>query len=183
MDFLTSTNILEEGRTLVIDNWYTSVPLATKILNSNTHVVGTIRKDRRGIPKEVVNKKFKKGEVFAMENQDGLTVVNWKDSRNVMMLSTKHGAQMVQVSCKNGTFKEKPEVVVDYNRGKASVDLSDQMSAYSNPLRRSLKWYRKVGFELILTTAMVNAFILYKLNSGEKKQITDFKKRCNKGSN
>ena len=32
-------------------------------------------------------------------------------------------------------------VVVDYNRGKYAVDLSDQMVANSTPYRRTLKWY------------------------------------------
>jgi len=53
-------------------------------------------------------------------------------------------------------------VVVDYNTGKSSIDLADQMASYSNPLRRSLKWYRKVAMDLILNISVVNASILFK---------------------
>ena len=34
---------------------------------------------------------------------------------------------------------DKPVVVVDYNKGKYAVDLSDQMITYSTPHRRTLK--------------------------------------------
>ncbi|CAH1968772.1 unnamed protein product [Acanthoscelides obtectus] len=141
------------------------------MLDSNTHLIDTIRKNRKGLPKEVVDKKLKKGEVAAMENKDGITLLKWKDQRDVLVLSTKHDAEMVERS--NNRI---PKVVIDYNSGKSSVDLSDQMGSYSNPLRRSVKWYRKIAFELLLTTSMVNAFILYKNVTGCNIKITQFKK-------
>ena len=45
---------------------------------------------------------------------------------------------------------DKPMVVVDYNRGKCAVDLSDQMIAYSTPHRRTLKLYTKLAFRVIV---------------------------------
>lgn len=171
--FLTENHILNEGRTLCVDNWYTSTTLAQKRLEANTHIVGTLRKNRKNIPKTVVNKQLKKGEVYG-EEKDGMVVINWKDTRNVLMLTTKHGSEMVEVTSRNRS-KLKPKVVEDYNKGKAPVDISDQMGAYSNPLRRSLKWYRKVAFELLLTTSMVNAYILFKLTTGNQISITEFK--------
>ena len=56
----------------------------------------------------------------------------------------------------------KPKVVVDYNKGRQGTDLSDQPSAYYTCLGRSLKWYRKVAFELIFETAIVNNYLVYK---------------------
>ena len=41
-------------------------------------------------------------------------------------------------------------VVVDHNRGKYAVDLSDQMVENSTPHRRTLKWYIKFALELLL---------------------------------
>lgn len=169
-------DLLNQGRTLITDNWYTSLQLAEKMLDSNTHLVGTIRKKRKGLPKEVINAKLKKGEIISLENEDGITITNWRDKRNIYILSTKHGNDMQEVSCNRQT-KMKPKVVIDYNKGKAAVDLSDQLGAYSNPLRKSVKWFRKVAFELLLTTAMVNSYILYKLVTGEHMSVTDFKKQ------
>ena len=43
--------LLDRGRTLYTDNWYTSVVLAKKLLQRKTNLVGTVRKNRRGLPK------------------------------------------------------------------------------------------------------------------------------------
>ncbi|XP_035734136.1 uncharacterized protein LOC118446966 [Vespa mandarinia] len=36
-------------------------------------------------------------------------------------------------------FAQKPKMVTDYNLGKSSVDLSDQMTAYSSPMQKTIK--------------------------------------------
>jgi len=41
---------LDAGRTLSTDNFYTSVPLAETLLGRKTHLVGTVRKNRKGLP-------------------------------------------------------------------------------------------------------------------------------------
>lgn len=48
------------GRTLFTDSWYTSTQLAEKLIEKNTHLVGTLRSNRKGNPKDVVSKKLKK---------------------------------------------------------------------------------------------------------------------------
>ncbi|KAL6421072.1 hypothetical protein ACFW04_013596 [Cataglyphis niger] len=135
-------NIFDKGHTLCVDNWYTSIDLAQEFLARNTHVIGTIRSNRRKISKEVVQKKLQRGEVFAKENRDGITLMKWKDKRDVLMLSTKHSVETVTVR-KHGSDRVKPKLIVDYNDAKSSVDISDQMTAYCNPLRKTLKWYKK----------------------------------------
>ncbi|CAH1998921.1 unnamed protein product [Acanthoscelides obtectus] len=151
-------DLLYQGRTLITDSWYTSLELTEKMLDSNTHLVGTIRKTRKGLPKEVINAKLKKGEIISLENQAGITISNWRDKRNMYILSTEHGNDMQEVS-RNRQTKMKPKVVLDYNKGKAAVNLSDQLGAYSNPLKKSVKWYRKVAFELLLTTSMILSMV------------------------
>lgn len=70
----------------------------------------------------------------------------------------------------------KPQIIVDYNKAKGAVDLSDQMAAYSSPLRKSVKWYKKLGIDLILNTAMINALTLCKSVTKNKIQIVDFRR-------
>ncbi|KAH9637759.1 hypothetical protein HF086_009427 [Spodoptera exigua] len=45
------SGLLNKGHTLYTDNWYTSIDLARNLLKNETHLVGTIRKNRRNIPK------------------------------------------------------------------------------------------------------------------------------------
>ncbi|CAK1595465.1 unnamed protein product [Parnassius mnemosyne] len=143
---------LQKGHTLYTDNWYTSVNLGRKLLENETHLVGTLRKNRKYLPKDVINGKIRKGEFRAKENEDGITCMKWKDKRDVYLLSTKHSIGFTR------TYKRdkeiiKPKIVKDYNSAKSAVDLSDQMIAYSTPLRKTVKWYRKLAVELLLNTA------------------------------
>lgn len=66
----------------------------------------------------------------------------------------------------------KPKIISDYNAGKAGIDLSDQYSSYSSPIRKSIRWYHKVVTEILLGTSVVNAFIVYKIHTGNNKKIS-----------
>lgn len=70
----------------------------------------------------------------------------------------------------------KPAIVVDYKEAKGAVDLSDQMAAYQTPLRKTMKWYKKIAFDLILNVAMVNALVLYKTVTNKHIPIVDLRK-------
>jgi len=45
------------------------------------------------------------------------------------MINTKHSNTMEEVMIKRG-MKLKPNIVIDYNRGKGYIDLCDQMGSY-----------------------------------------------------
>lgn len=57
------TQLLDEGRTLFTDNFYTSVELAEKLLKRKTHLIGTLRLNRRNNPHSVSKAKIKRGEM------------------------------------------------------------------------------------------------------------------------
>jgi hypothetical protein len=156
--------LLREGRTLYVDNYYSSVAVSRLLLEKSTYVCGTLRKNRKGVPKSVTQAKLKRGEVTGKENSEGIKVVNWKDKRNVLMMTTvpDHTASKVKTGVKKrGTEIEKPQCILDYNSAKKGVDYSDQMASYYSPLRKVRKWYKKAAFELLLGTAMVNSYILF----------------------
>ncbi|XP_050482153.1 uncharacterized protein LOC126869543 [Bombus huntii] len=81
---------------------------------------------------------------------------------------------MVEV-CKKNYVCDKPMVVVDHNRGKRAVDLSDRTIAYSTPHRRTLKWYIKLALELLLNTSISNAMIPYKQATKTKIKVSAFR--------
>jgi len=74
-----------------------------------------------------------------------------------------------------GKIVKKPKVVIDYNIGKTSIDLSDQMISYSNPLSRSLKWYRKVALDGLLNIAVVSSFVLLNKVTCSNMSLTNFR--------
>ncbi|CAI6369364.1 unnamed protein product [Macrosiphum euphorbiae] len=105
------------GRTLYVDNRYSSVELAEKLKTRQTHLVGTIRSNRKSNPKEVIKKKLKKGEVDSMRSDTNVLILKWKDKRDLYMISTKHNSEMIEERIR-GKIVKKPKVVIDYNIGK-----------------------------------------------------------------
>lgn len=54
---------LDKGRKVFIDNWYNSPKLFLRLLERQTQAAGTVRLDRKGMPKELAKKtKRKKGK-------------------------------------------------------------------------------------------------------------------------
>jgi hypothetical protein len=155
-------------RTVVADNFFTSIVLDKRLLKNDTYLVGTLRRNRVGSGKVVVQKQLKKGEIYGLQNGDGVKLIKWKDKREVLMISTKPSHTTTLVDTRKTTSSDeriiKPKVVLDYNKGRQGTDLSDQLSAYYTCLRRSIKWYQKVAFELLFGTSIVNSYLIYKEN-------------------
>lgn len=109
-----------------------------------------------------------------MENERGVCVLKWRDKRDVLMMSTKHTTETVETQRRTGIVN-KPKAIIDYNEGKSSIDLSDQMSSYGTALRKSLRWYKKLGVEFILGTTVVNAWVIYNQLSNSKMKMAKFR--------
>ncbi|KAJ8912470.1 hypothetical protein NQ315_014570 [Exocentrus adspersus] len=169
-----SEKLLDSGRTIVADNYYSSLELANILLSRKTHYIGTLRSNRRGNPKEVLAKKLKRREVFGLENEDGICVMKWRDKRDVLMISTKHTTETVDIERRTCTIK-KPKAIIDYNESKSSIDISDQMASYHTALRRSLRWYKKLAIEFIFGTTLVNAHTVYNKLADKKLSITKYR--------
>ncbi|XP_047735891.1 uncharacterized protein LOC125177698 [Hyalella azteca] len=157
--------ILNKGSTFYADNYYSSVPLAEWLLKKKTYFCGTI-KNRKHLANEVTRAKLKEGEMKAAENNNGVKLYNWRDKRNVVTISTvpEHGQELIATvkRNRNGDAVFKPPSVLAYKKAKKGVDVSDHISSYYTVLIKSKKWYRKIAFELIGCTAVVNAHVLYK---------------------
>lgn len=63
---------------------------------------------------------------------------------------------MNEVQMKRGK-KIKPNAIIDYNHGKGLIE---QIGSYHTCLRKGVKWYRKIAFDIICNTALINAFSL-----------------------
>jgi len=116
--------LLEKGRTLWMDSFYNSPALAQRLRSSKTDCVGTRRLSRKDIPQRVKEKKLKKGELVA-QRSGPVSVLKWKDKKEMTMISTYHGEEkrMKQTKCRQG--KQKPVSVLDYNENVGGIDLKD----------------------------------------------------------
>lgn len=167
---------LDRGHTLATDNYYTSVPLCKKLNKRKTHLVGTLRKNRRDLPKFIIKKSLKRGEATARYHR-GICITKWCDKRDVLILSSKHKLKFTTTGKKDRRTHAditKPTAITDYNKMKIGIDISDQLTSYYTVLRKTIRWYHKVAIQLICGTSVVNAFILYKRNVDSRMSLQNF---------
>ena len=170
---------LSKGYTVYTDNFSNSVRLTRELTLHNTYICDTLRQDRKGNPKEVIyqnliitKKKLKQGEVIWRRNES-VAVCKWRDRRDVLMISNKHNVEMAEVTNRRGQSREKPKIVCDYNEGMSGIDRSDQMLSCYQGLRKSIRWYKKLGFHY-LEMFVFNAHCLHTKYGNEKLRLLDF---------
>lgn len=91
-------------------------------MKNKTHLTGTLRSNIDKVP-GVTDAKLKRGEIVGKENAEGIVIGKRKDKRDVTMLSTRHGVDMIDTG-KNNKNKEnivKPEIIIRCNNGKAGM--------------------------------------------------------------
>lgn len=164
-------SLKNRGYRLFMDNYYCCPTLAHSLTPLNTAVVGTVRSNRVGMPKDLVTRSMKVGEMDYRRQKD-IIVLRWKDKRDVYLLTSCHRPAMVPWRSR-AEEKNKPNAVVDYIGNMAGVDHSDQMIAYMPMHRKTIKWWKKLAFHLI-TLIMIQAHCLYlKLRAQQgKKPVT-----------
>ena len=129
--------------------------------------------NRKKLPR-VFRKPLPRGEVIARRKNQVLAV-RWRDKRDVFMLSTVHKHEMMEVKPRYSGQETvtKPATVLTYNKYKGGVDLHDQLSSYYPMRRKTVKWWKKLFFHLIMM-GTVNACKYYNIKNGSKKSLGDF---------
>ena len=114
---------LKSGRNIVMDNFFTSVPLAEELLYLHTTVVGTIRKNKPDIPKLMTETKNRpeNSTIFGFCRPLKLASYVPKKNKLVTVLSTMHHDEQV------GGEKLKPAIILHYNANKSGVDNMDKV--------------------------------------------------------
>ena len=168
MKLLKMGNYICKGYHVFMDNFFMSVPLAEDLYKLSTYVTGTIRRNRKFLPQafqnkfEVGEKKyFRKGPILAAAFRE-------KKSQRlpVLLLSTHSKAEDTQsVRVRHGKQKHviKPSIVQSYNDFMGGVDASDAMLYSYLDERRTVKYWKKIAFN-IFSRMILNSYIIYKQN-------------------
>lgn len=160
------------GHCVTMDNYYNCPALARYLKSKGFDCLGTLRVNRRNVPDELkarATKSMAKGEIIARHCGD-LSVLAWKDSKVVTMISTYHD-DATYVGTKAGRPLTKPVSIRDYNNTMGGVDLKDQkLSMYLVERKRGLKWYMKI-FKRLLNISIHNAFILTKVSLQRRERV------------
>ncbi|PNF36309.1 hypothetical protein B7P43_G00540 [Cryptotermes secundus] len=155
------------GHKLYMDSYISSPALYDDLLERKIYTCGTVSNDRHGMPQEIRPKlmKLKKGDIVTRV-KGNLSVVLWKDKRDVYVLTNMHPPPL------DGNFQDesgcaiKPHVIEDYNAHMGFVDKSERMVNSYGMARRTWKWTKKLFFHLLDMT-ILSAYLLHKSCDGK----------------
>ena len=152
---LDLTRGLDVGRTVVTDNFFTSFALTRELRNRNLGHIGTVRKNRRELPREFTEKKSEAGSSLFGFNEDA-TLVSFapKKNKRVVLISSEHSNADIDVTT------GKPQIILAYNKSKGGVDHLDQMCGAYTTRKRTNRWPKCVFQHMVDVTAF-NSFVLW----------------------
>lgn len=165
------TPIANFGHTLFMDSWYSSPNLFQKLQSMQINAIGTVRCNRKNMPKDLATIKLKKSEAISRSCK-GILAAKWKDKKDIYLLSTKHKKiEMMEVEKKRSKYNItviKPNVVLEYNDGMGGVDRQDSYLSSFSLMRKYIKSYKKIFFYL-MDIALFNAYVLFSKTSNISK--------------
>lgn len=164
---LTSDIQGEQPYHLFADNFYSSIPLALKLLEKKIYFTGTLKENRKYIPKVLKDYPLaRKGDCAYICSSRGLILVKLLDTKIVYFISTAHlDCQQVKIKRNDGSGnmvdRILPKITADYNEHMGSVDQHNQYTTYYTYGRRCSKWWQSLFFNMI-SALVTNAWITYK---------------------
>ncbi|XP_027019870.2 piggyBac transposable element-derived protein 4-like [Tachysurus fulvidraco] len=160
---------LDKGRNVTMDNFFTSLSLAHKLLSRKTTILCTVNKIRREIPQSArhTDRNEFTTQVFSTTAAT-LTAYAPKRKKTVYILSSMHS--VIQT---DNTTKRKPNTVTLYNTTKCSVDVMDQMVQEYTVHTGTRRWPVAV-FHNMIDMAALNAHVLYQACTGRQERRVDF---------
>lgn len=124
---------------IIMDNYYSSVPLFLSLLKDGHVCTGTVRNNRTGLPRDLLEMKLQRYEFASRVSVPHIAVTSWMDSCSVLLLSTavppEQTARLVTAQAKaaarrDGTTPQEievPKVVQTYRELMGAVDRHDQV--------------------------------------------------------
>uniref|UniRef100_A0A2S2R5V8 PiggyBac transposable element-derived protein 2 n=1 Tax=Sipha flava TaxID=143950 RepID=A0A2S2R5V8_9HEMI len=177
-----SQPLQEKNHYLFFDNYFTNYPLMTYLKSKNINACGTVNLTRTFLPALKNDKHLTLGEYDWSIDEKSTSIVKWRNKRIVSLLSNFHNpteTRQVQRLCKDGstTMVSCPIVLSKYNKHTRMncVDKFDQNKKSCQIDRKAKKWWHRLFFNFI-DAAVVNSYVLYKLQSGMNITMKNFRR-------
>ena len=157
------------GRNISMDRLYSSLALADWLLENGITMVGTMMKNRVGIPTEIKvdqHRDINSTEIYWEKNGNkrllSYVVKTSKARKNVIMLSTVEPLLGTTIDDE----RKKPALIKLYDFTKGGTDIVDQKIGFYTTKTKSRRW-TMTAFSYLLDTIRVNAGTIYALNNAE----------------
>lgn len=145
-------------RNITTDNYYTSrtsVALADELWDNQFTLLGTLKRNSRGIPENAKQVTGREPSTSKFYFNGKLSVASYCPKRNkvVLLLSTQHHDKAIDKDSK------KPDMVECYNSTKGTVKCNDQAIGYYSARLKTHRWTMRI-FHFIIDAAALNAYRL-----------------------
>lgn len=149
--------VANTNRNITGDNYFSSVELVNELRSKGLTYVGTLRANKREIPKEFLPNRQR--EVLSSEFgfTGTTTLVSYvpKKSKAVILISSMHHEKSLLPR-----EDKKPEIIDFYNLTKPGVDSLDQKAANYDVGRRSKRWPLTLFYRCVVI-ACTNSFVIF----------------------
>ena len=146
------------GRNITADNWFSDVQLAAELKEHRLSYVGTLKKNKRALPLDLLNVKGRplKSSIFGFG--DNCTIVSYvpKKNKNIVLISTQHFDDAIDEESGDAV---KPQMITYYNKTKSGVDVVDKLCASYNVARNIRRWPMVIFFAM-LNISGINAQVI-----------------------
>ena len=168
LGLLKTTNLLDKGHHIYMDNYYTSPELFSELYYCQTYACGTVRQNRKGLPTSVKQAKLKPLQSVYLRSGPMLGL-KWSGKKKkstkkpVTILSTIHKATelLTKKIDAYGNRIPKPVPIYKYTKNMSGVDISNKYMSFHVALRKSMKWSHKLFFHLF-NMVILNSYLLNK---------------------
>ena len=154
--------IINSHRTITVDNYFTSMELADELLERNLTIVGTMRRNKRELPQNMLYaRRIDVQKTKFLYQRDKILVSYVPKPRKLVLLLSTAFQNEGQIDEDTG----KPKIVLHYNRTKGGVDTINQKVKLRTTARKTRRWTMRYQYG-IADLAAHNAYILHQLNGG-----------------
>lgn len=147
-----------KGHNITCDNFFTSYNLGQELLKRKLTMVGTVRKNKPELPRELLAMQNRASLTSMFAFTDTTTIVSSyspKKHKNVVLMSTMHKDAAVSTR-----EDKKPAMILDYNATKGGVDNLDKVTGTYSCKKKMALWPLVVFYNIIDVSAY-NTFVLW----------------------
>ena len=164
MSLLELGDIIDVGRVVVADNWFTSRNLVETLQRNGMHLVGTI-KPKPYLPDNSLC-------ISLCEEQESVAYYDHDKNVNYVVKRKKKKGLVTVMTTVHNSFSmvegTKTEAHMYYNATKGGVDGFDKIVAVNSVHRKTLRWPMCIFYGMI-NIATANAWIIFKGRNHQRK--------------
>ncbi|XP_043257548.1 piggyBac transposable element-derived protein 4-like [Colletes gigas] len=166
----------QSGRTVTTDNSFTDIGLAEDLLQNKIFLVGTVRKDKRDLPKSMVHTYSRQRFSCDCLYTTNLTLVSYipKPRKCIVLLSSSCHHHEHSVSGPEDNYK--PEIISYYNSTKNGVNTFNALLREYSCRRATRRWPLSLFLNYV-DMAAYNAFVVWVTKNPAWESHVSMKKR------